>query len=139
MSKKFMFHFPNDIRALMRLAATIRELDEYRLLTPRTCYVLDLALEEMATNIIKYGYDEPGMHIIEIEIEFGPRELTLTLVDDGHAFDPLQAPSPDAEASEEEREVGGVGIYLIQNMVRSMRYRREGDRNVLVIIIDNGG
>ncbi len=139
MNKKFLFHFPNDIKELMRLAARIRELDEYRSLTPRTCYILDLALEEMATNIIKYGYDEPGMHIIEIEIEFSPRMLTLTLIDDGHAFDPLEAPSPDEEATEEEREVGGVGIYLIRNMVRSMRYRREGNHNILVITIDNEG
>ena len=55
MKRVFLFRLPNDIGKLMALAAQIRELDEYRRLDGKTAYALDLALEEMAGNIIKYG------------------------------------------------------------------------------------
>lgn len=60
MKRVFLFRLPNDIGKLMALAAQIRELDEYRRLDGKTAYALDLALEEMASNIIKYGYDVAG-------------------------------------------------------------------------------
>ena len=128
MYKEFLFHLPNDIGKLMQLAAEIRQLKEYEDLSPKTQYVLDLALEEMATNIIKYGYDEPGTRTIEISVG-------LVLSDDGHEFNPLEAQAP-AEAGIEERDIGGMGIYLTRNLVRSMEYERKENRNVLSICID---
>ena len=116
----------------MQLAAEIRQLKEYEDLSPKTQYVLDLALEEMATNIIKYGYDEPGTRTIEISVGFNQKDLRLVLSDDGHEFNPLEAQAP-AEAGIEERDIGGMGIYLTRNLVRSMEYE---NRNVLSICID---
>lgn len=118
----------------MRLAEQIRELEEYQLLTAKTRYVLDLALEEMATNIIKYGYDAPGERAIEVDINFAETEVVLTLRDDGHEFNPLEC-NEHAVKCLEEREIGGVGIYLIRNMVRGMKYTRAGECNELVIHI----
>ena len=135
MYKEFLFHLPNDIGKLMQLAAEIRQLKEYEDLSPKTQYVLDLALEEMATNIIKYGYDEPGTRPIEISVGFDQKDLRLVLSDDGHEFNPLEAQAP-AEAGIEERDIGGMGIYLTRNLVRSMEYERKENRNVLSICID---
>ena len=135
MYKEFLFHLPNDIGKLMQLAAEIRQLKEYEDLSPKTQYVLDLALEEMATNIIKYGYDEPGTRTIEISVRFNQKDLRLVLSDDGHEFNPLEAQAP-AEAGIEERDIGGMGIYLTRNLVRSMEYERKENRNVLSICID---
>ncbi len=134
MKNRFLFHLPNDIQQLMRLAEQIRELEEYQLLTAKTRYVLDLALEEMATNIIKYGYDAPGERAIEVDINFAETEVVLTLRDDGHEFNPLEC-NEHAVKCLEEREIGGVGIYLIRNMVRGMKYTRAGECNELVIHI----
>ena len=114
MKRVFLFRLPNDIGKLMALAAQIRELDEYRRLDGKTAYALDLALEEMAGNIIKYGYDVAGEQIIEIVPE-GPEV--------GHV---------------DGRRIGGVGVYLVRKMVRSMEYRRENGRNVLTLHIDRG-
>lgn len=135
MYKEFLFHLPNDIGKLMQLAAEIRQLKEYGDLSPKTQYVLDLALEEMATNIIKYGYDEPGTRTIEISVGFNQKDLRLVLSDDGHEFNPLEAQAP-AEAGIEERDIGGMGIYLTRNLVRSIEYERKENRNVLSICID---
>ena len=138
MKRVFLFRLPNDIGKLMALAAQIRELDEYRRLDGKTAYTLDLALEEMAGNIIKYGYDVAGERIIEIEIAFGGRAVTLTLRDDGRPFNPLNVPEEPEEGDVDGRRIGGVGVYLVRKMVRSMEYRRENDRTVLTLQIDRG-
>ncbi|MBS1370106.1 MAG: ATP-binding protein [Lentisphaeria bacterium] len=134
MGRRFLFRLPNEIDKLMLLAAEIRELPEYRRLDGKSRYALDLAIEEMAGNIIRYGYDVPGERVIEIGIEFADEDVTLTLRDDGRPFNPLAADPPPA-GGVEERDIGGVGVYLVRSMVRSMEYRREGGRNVLTLRI----
>jgi serine/threonine-protein kinase RsbW len=98
-------------------------------------YRINLALEEMVTNIIKYGYDEPGRHKIEITLEVGAKEVSLVIVDDGHDFNPvLHERKPPAEKLE-EREIGGLGIHLMKKLLDHMEHRREGGRNILGIKI----
>lgn len=137
MGRSFLFKLPNDIDKLMLLAAEIRRLPEYLQLDDKSRYTLDLALEEMAGNIIRYGYDIPGERIIEIGIEFGTTEVVLTLRDDGRPFNPLAA-APPPSGGVEERDIGGVGVYLVRSMVKSMEYRREAGRNVLTLRIGRG-
>lgn len=137
MGRSFLFKLPNEIDKLMLLAAEIRELPEYLGLDGKSRYALDLALEEMAGNIIRYGYDVPGERVIEIGIDFGASEVTLTLRDDGKPFNPLAA-DPPPQGGIEERDIGGVGVYLVRSMVRSMEYRREDGRNVLTLRIGRG-
>ena len=137
MGRSFLFKLPNDIDKLMLLAAEIRQLPEYLQLEEKSRYTLDLALEEMAGNIIRYGYDVPGERVIEIGIVFGAAEVELTLRDDGKPFNPLAAePPPTGDIA--ERDIGGVGVYLVRSMVRSMEYRREDGRNVLTLRIGRG-
>ena len=137
MGRSFLFKLPNDIDKLMLLAAEIRRLPEYLQLDEKSRYTLDLALEEMAGNIIRYGYDVPGERVIEIGIVFGAAEVELTLRDDGKPFNPLAAePPPTGDVA--VRDIGGVGVYLVRSMVRSMEYRREEGRNVLTLRIGRG-
>src|SRR5690242_20394320 len=58
-------------------------------------YLANLAIEELVTNCIKYGYDDSAEHIIEIELKLTNGELALTVTDDGHPFNPLESPEPD--------------------------------------------
>lgn len=137
MGRNFLFKLPNEIDKLMLLAAEIRQLPEYLQLDGKSRYTLDLALEEMAGNIIRYGYDVPGERVIEIGIGFDASEVTLTLRDDGKPFNPMTA-DPPPTGDVEERDIGGVGVYLVRSMVRSMEYRREEGRNVLTLRIGRG-
>ena len=134
--KNYLFQLPNKLDELMHLAGNIRQLEAYRQLSPQARYTLDLALEEMATNIIKYGYDNTEPRSIEIGIHFNPGEVILTLCDDGHEFNPLTVTPSSLESELAECPVGGLGIHLIKNMVRSMDYVRQNNRNILVIVID---
>src|SRR5688572_32890491 len=67
--------------------------------SPAADYLANLAIEELVTNCIKHGYDDTGEHIIEITLRLSANELVLTLLDDGHPFNPLEWP----ERSEERR------------------------------------
>jgi serine/threonine-protein kinase RsbW len=92
-----------------------------------------LALEEFVTNSIKYGYDDSNEHVIEVSLRLSVTELMVTFRDDGRPFDPVKAPEPDLDVPIEEREVGGLGIYLVRKMADKMTYAREGGKNQLVL------
>ena len=95
---------------------------------------VNLALEELVINIMDYGF-ESGDHEIDITIISEDYRLTIEIADSGKPFDPLnEAPVPDVNAPMAERPIGGLGVYLVRNMMDDMQYRREGDRNYLTLI-----
>jgi serine/threonine-protein kinase RsbW len=101
----------------------------------RAVYLANLAIEEMATNILKYGYDDTAVHEILLRLEIHPTELRLVLEDDGHEFNPLKAPEPDVSGPVEQRAPGGLGIHLVRKLVEQMDYERCGGRNRLTVRI----
>ena len=100
---------------------------------PAADYLANLAIEELATNCIKYGYDDSSEHIIEIELEISAAELVLTVTDDGHPFNPLDIPEPDTNLPAEELPIGGLGIHLLRKMSDRMEYARTDGRNRLTL------
>jgi anti-sigma regulatory factor (Ser/Thr protein kinase) len=97
-------------------------------------YFANLAIEEIATNCIKYGYDDAKNHVIEVKLSFsGSDVLVVTVVDDGHPFNPLEAREPDLSVPVEERPIGGLGIYLLRQLCDRMEYVREGGKNRLTL------
>lgn len=104
-------------------------------LDSRTSCSVSLAFEEMATNVIKYSYDDSLEHFLEIRIEILENCVIMTLADDGHEFDPTACPAPDISQNLMNRPVGGLGIYLTARLSDSMNYRRENGKNILVITI----
>lgn len=94
---------------------------------------LELALEEAIVNIIKYASTDPeGTVLIDCSLD-GEKFFTITIIDNGPPFDPLQRTAPDIKADIDERPVGGLGIFLIKEMTDSVSYRREENRNILTI------
>jgi anti-sigma regulatory factor (Ser/Thr protein kinase) len=91
-----------------------------------------LAIEELATNAIKYGGATAGGHI-EVEIQVAAGRLTIVVSDDGHPFNPLDVPAPDTSLPIEEREVGGLGIHLLRTLSDEMSYERRDERNRVTI------
>ena len=91
---------------------------------PEVVFTSALALEEILTNIIKYGYDDDRVHEISTEARLLREELILQVVDDGHEFDPARAPPPSFDGPLEERPIGGLGIHLVVNLVQRLTYAR---------------
>jgi len=96
-------------------------------------YFANLAIEEVATNCIKYGYDDAKNHVIEAKLSLSGNALVVTVVDDGHAFNPLEAREPDLSVPVEERPIGGLGIYLLRQLCDRMEYVREEGKNRLTL------
>jgi len=100
---------------------------------PDTGFFVSLAIEELVTNCIKYGYDDAAEHLIEIVLSIMQRVLTLEIIDDGRAFDPSSVPPPDLSRAFEDRPVGGLGIHLLRELTDSMSYERRDGANRLTL------
>ena len=96
---------------------------------PSIAYFANLAIEEVVTNCIQYGYDDDREHAIRITMSLADRLMTMQIVDDGEAFDPLAAPPPDLTAKVADRREGGLGIYLLRKLADDMTYERYNGTN----------
>lgn len=103
-------------------------------ITEEVLYDVQLAVDEACTNIITHGYADmdPGSVILDLEVD--PERLTLSLTDFGHSFEPGRAPVPDADASIEERELGGFGLFFIHQTMDEVNYRVTEDGNTIILI-----
>lgn len=95
--------------------------------------LVQLAIEELVTNCIKYAYSDDGEHVIEIALDIADHTLTLLMVDDGRPFDPLTAPPPDLSLPIERRLAGGFGIHLLRNLSDGFVYERRDHRNRVTV------
>ncbi|MFK7848626.1 MAG: ATP-binding protein [Rhodothermales bacterium] len=94
---------------------------------------VSIILDELLTNTISYGSDDEEEHFIELHIEIQEDRLFITLADDGTLFNPFQHAAPDTEAAVDEREIGGLGIHIVRNMMQKVGYKRSGNRNVVTL------
>ena len=95
---------------------------------------IELALEEALVNICNYSYpEEPGD--AEVSCKQDNSRFIIEIIDSGNPFDMTSLPAPDLPSSIEERKIGGLGIFLIKKMVDDVRYRREGNFNILKLTI----
>ena len=101
---------------------------------------IQLATEEALLNIFQYAY--PGEHKGEVEVTCEMRnhsELNIRILDNGIPFDILSLSAPDLTCPLPERKIGGLGCYLIRKMTDDVQYRRQGDANVLNLLVRKAG
>jgi serine/threonine-protein kinase RsbW len=96
-------------------------------------YDIQLAVDEACTNIISHGYAgmDPGSIILDLDID--PNRIVVTLTDFGHSFEPSSAQVPDVNAPIEERELGGFGLFFIQQSMDEMHYQVTEDGNKMLL------
>ena len=97
---------------------------------------IDLIIEELAVNIVKYNSPEKGGKTITIEMNISDKQLNLVFYDNGIPFDPLQAEAPDIDIPVKNRNPGGLGIFFIKNLTQDISYKREKGFNRLSLKID---
>lgn len=95
---------------------------------------IELALDELYTNIASYAY-EPGTGDIEIDYDFDEetRLLTIIIADSGKAFDPLAKEDPNIALPAESRQIGGLGIFIVKNVMDETAYCRVDNKNILTL------
>ena len=98
-------------------------------------FKLNLVLEEAVTNVILYAFPQDEVHTFTVSAEREGDLLTVVLRDNGVPFDPIKnAPQVDITQSAEERQIGGLGIFLIQELMDEVKYAREDGFNVLTML-----
>jgi anti-sigma regulatory factor (Ser/Thr protein kinase) len=125
--------FANDMQELTHVLQVVNVFLEPRALPSKLVYAVNLILEEILMNIIKYGYDDGESHEIEVQIEVEQEEVALTVIDDGREFNPLTVPPPDRSKSAMDRLEEGLGLQFVRHMRNAIEYRREEDKNILKI------
>lgn len=95
---------------------------------------IDIAIDEIAANISLYAYT-PGTGKMEVRFEYEEEKRTavISFIDSGVPFNPLEKEEPDTALSAEEREIGGLGIFLVRKTMDGMEYERKNGQNILTI------
>jgi len=123
----------NERRELGRLGELVDRFGGECRLPADTVLILNLVLDEIVSNVIKYGYDDTLEHEIHVRVVLEGDLLTIQVEDDGRSFNPLEAPPPNLDLPIEQRPIGGLGVFIVKSTVDAAEYRREGGRNVLTI------
>ncbi len=124
---------PNRTDALMRAVADLDQWLQRHDAHPDARYLAQLTVEELGTNIIKYGYDDSAEHLIRILAAWEEDVLRICLEDDGHEFNPCTTPEPDPNLDLEDRMPGGWGLSLIRRLSAGMDYQRHDGRNIVSV------
>ncbi len=135
MDSRKIKHFvvENRIEEISSLADRLEDLANEWELSPGLAMNINLVLEEALSNIIFYAFKDNKKHEIDISVSMHNKNITLKIEDSGIPFNPLEQQTPDITLPAEERPVGGLGIFLISQIMDEMNYARKGDQNVLTL------
>lgn len=128
------FNLPAKLESIPILTDAVNEILEEHDCSMKAQMQLDIAIDEIFANIAHYAY-APGEGDATVQLEFfgEPLSARLTFIDSGVPFDPLERTEPDVTLSAEERQIGGLGIFLVKKTMDAMRYERRDGQNVLVL------
>ena len=100
----------------------------------KTQMQIDVAVEEIYVNIASYAYEgKEGPSSIKIEKAADGSAVSITFTDEGIPYNPLEKEDPDVTLSAEERQIGGLGIYIVKKSMDATDYKRENNRNIFRI------
>ena len=133
MQNKISMILENNLEEISRMGKIIDKFGKKHNFTINALFEINLALEEILTNIISYGFNDKKIHYIAIEGFFLNNALKIRIEDDGIAFDPLSTSEPDLDSSIEERQIGGLGIHFVKTLMQNISYKRENDKNILTL------
>ena len=123
-----------DVKNLDEVLAFVDEQLEVHDCSPKMQMQIDVAVEELFVNIAHYAYNpETGPATVRVEIQENPLSVIITFIDNGVPYDPLAKPDPDVTLSAEEREIGGLGIYMVKKSMDNIEYEYKDGQNILKI------
>ena len=130
---KVSLELRNSLSELDALCQSLEQFGTSLGLSRKIVFEICLAMEELVTNIISYGFADDAVHFIKVAISHKNGILIIRLEDDGVPFDPLKAEEPDCECPIEQRKVGNLGIHLTKKIMDDMIYERRENKNLLTL------
>ena len=121
------------LSAVRSLSRMVEEFGDANRLPHPKIYMINLALDELITNSVTYGFDGVADPKIEVTVRIDGDTLVLTTLDNGRRFDPTASESPDLDAPVEERPIGGLGLHIVKTFADRVVYKFEDGRNRLTL------
>jgi len=126
--------WPANLGNVRDICKYISECAENFGLSSRDIHKVELAIEEVVVNIVKYSKSEESNSIIKVTVIGDSEKLQIKIEDNGVPFNPLDYGEPALNTSILERQIGGLGIFLVKKMVDNVEYERIGNKNVLTLV-----
>ena len=133
-SKRLTLEFGGNLAEIAGLATQVEAFCAAHQVGDDVAHAVNLSLDELLTNTMTYGADGVERQQVEIVLSLDDAALTTQIRDTGPAFDPLEVPDPDLDSDVEDRPIGGLGVFLVREMMDDMRYRRVDGRNEVTLI-----
>ncbi len=131
--KEYSFELKSSLSELDNLCQNLEDIGQKIGLSKKLIFEINLALDELFTNIISYGFSDKEEHTIKVTVTPQDGVLCLCIEDDGIPFDPTDFEIPDVACSVENCKIGGLGIHIIRKLMDDICYQRCDDRNVLTL------
>ena len=133
MNEQLCLRIGNSLSELDRLLMEVECFLVRCAVAGREAYHIQLALDELVTNVISYAYDSENGHVIDVMLTHNPGSVEMTLQDEGRPFNPLMAPEPDVNIPVQRRRIGGLGIHFVRKTMDELVYERKNGKNILHI------
>lgn len=122
------------IESIPKVTAFVDEQLEQLECPMKTQMQVDVAIDELFSNIAHYAYNpEIGSATVRVEVTKDPLAVVITFIDNGVPYDPLAKADPDITLSIEERDIGGLGIYMVKKTMDDVSYEYKDGQNILRI------
>ena len=129
--KEYSFKLKSNLSELDSLCQNLEDFGKKIGLSKKLIFEINLALDELFTNIISYGFEDEEEHHIKVTLSPQNEDLCLCIEDDGTPFNPIDFATPDVSCSVEECKIGGLGIHIMKKLMDEVCYERCGDKNIL--------
>ncbi len=124
----------NDVREIVGVTERFDDFATRHGISPEVRAVIDIAFDEMLSNIIFYAYPDTDTRAIEIHVDFDGQRVMAVIGDDGVPFNPFAHPAPNTDRPLSERDPGGCGIHLVRTLLDHVSYQRHLDRNIVTLV-----
>jgi anti-sigma regulatory factor (Ser/Thr protein kinase) len=139
MSQPQVLTLTNHLSELARLATWLEDFAQEHGIDKKTMMRVNLALDELVTNVISYAWTDGQDHEFRLELRLSGDRLHAELIDDGVPFNPLRTPPPDLTTDADERPIGGLGIHFVRETMDEVAYHLEQGQNHLRLMKRLGG
>ncbi len=124
---------PNDIAAVPQLSSFVDNVCSRLNIDGSTMMQMNLALEEAVVNVMNYAYPKGSKGDVDIRALCDGAQMKFVLIDSGTPFDPTKHQTPDVQLSADERAIGGLGIFLVTQIMDNVSYERRNEKNILTL------
>lgn len=132
-ANKISFKLRNRLQETEKLGRLLERFADDTGLSRKDMTRINLVIEELFTNIIKYGHGDGRLHWVDISMVLENGQITIRIEDDGIPFDPASREAPDTRCPVEKRPIGGLGIHLCRGLMDDIAYERHGAKNIVTM------